>query len=166
MWRHITHLVYLMAPAYVANMAPPFARFWPGWNRPISERRLGSHKTVVGAVAGIGAAVLTAAVQARLHRPGTILDYREWLLIGTLLGVGAIGGDATKSLLKRARGSPPGSPWPLMDQLDFAVGALVLIQPLARLAMRDAAIIAALTFAADLVVNRIAFHLRIRETPW
>jgi len=39
----VTQLLYLMAPVYVANMAPPCVKFWRGWNRPISERLLGSH---------------------------------------------------------------------------------------------------------------------------
>src|SRR2546430_1936440 len=60
-----------MAPAYVANMAPPFVRYWKGWNRPISRRWLGSHKTVVGFGAGVLRAVLVTWLQARLVRqPG------------------------------------------------------------------------------------------------
>ena len=45
--QHVLQLVYLMLPAYLANMVPPFARYWPGWNGPISRRWLGDHKTVV-----------------------------------------------------------------------------------------------------------------------
>lgn len=37
-----------MLPAYLANMTPPLVRFWKGWNRPISRKWLGDHKTVVG----------------------------------------------------------------------------------------------------------------------
>jgi CDP-2,3-bis-(O-geranylgeranyl)-sn-glycerol synthase len=33
---HAGHLLYVMAPAYTANMAPPLVKFWHGWNRPIS----------------------------------------------------------------------------------------------------------------------------------
>jgi hypothetical protein len=42
-------LVYLMPPAYFANMAPPFVKYWRGWNRPIHHAWLGDHKTVMGA---------------------------------------------------------------------------------------------------------------------
>jgi len=48
-------LVYVMAPAYAANMAAAFAKFWPGWNRPISRRWLGDHKTVAGFLLGVAA---------------------------------------------------------------------------------------------------------------
>jgi CDP-2,3-bis-(O-geranylgeranyl)-sn-glycerol synthase len=38
-------LLYLMLPVYAANMAAPFARYWPAMARPVSERWLGGHKT-------------------------------------------------------------------------------------------------------------------------
>lgn len=41
-------LVYFIAPAYAANMLPPFVKYWRGWNPPISRRWLGDHKTVLG----------------------------------------------------------------------------------------------------------------------
>ena len=47
------HLVYFMAPAYVANMSAPLIKYWTGWNRPISRRWLGSHKTVMGFAIGV-----------------------------------------------------------------------------------------------------------------
>ena len=64
-----------MAPAYVANMAPPFVRYWKGWNRPISRRWLGSHKTVVGFGAGVLGAVLVTWLQARLDWDRAIVDF-------------------------------------------------------------------------------------------
>ena len=51
----LVELVYLMLPAYFANMAAPFSKFWPGWNAPISRRWLGARKTVVGLAQGTGA---------------------------------------------------------------------------------------------------------------
>src|SRR2546430_9192871 len=59
----VLQLVYFMAPAYLANMAPPFVRYWKGWNRPISRRWLGAHKTVLGFAAGVLAATLVTFVQ-------------------------------------------------------------------------------------------------------
>jgi CDP-2,3-bis-(O-geranylgeranyl)-sn-glycerol synthase len=162
----LAQLVYLMAPAYVANMAPPFVRFWHGWNRPISERWLGSHKTAVGALAGVGAALIVSFNQARLHWRGSLVDYAHWLAIGVLLGAGAMGGDLLKSLLKRRCGIAPGARWIPADQLDFAVGALILIQPRAHLSWADIALILAVTFIADITVNQVAFRLGVRDTAW
>jgi CDP-2,3-bis-(O-geranylgeranyl)-sn-glycerol synthase len=64
-----------MAPAYVANMAPPFIRYWTGWNRPISARWFGDHKTVMGFAAGVLAAVLMAFLQSRMAWTGSLTSY-------------------------------------------------------------------------------------------
>ena len=56
----ILQLMYFMLPAYLANMTPPFVRFWRGWNRPISRRWLGDHKTVIGFIGGMIVALAVA----------------------------------------------------------------------------------------------------------
>jgi CDP-2,3-bis-(O-geranylgeranyl)-sn-glycerol synthase len=166
MWGRVGQLLYLMAPAYLANMAPPFARFWTGWNRPISERWLGSHKTVVGAVAGLGVAMIAALLQARIHWSGGVVDYARWPLIGLLLGGGAVSGDLAKSFVKRRLGIAPGARWIPADQLDFVIGALALIAPLANFSLWDITITLAITFVGDVMVNQLAFRFGVRNTAW
>ena len=156
----------MLAPAYAANMAAPFAQFWKGWNRPIHERRLGGHKTVIGAVAGVFAAVATSLAQSVIGWEGSILSYSRWPLTGLLLGVGAMAGDALKSLVKRRAGIPPGERWIPFDQLDFVVGALALITPLAAISWRDTALVLAISFVGDIVVNQIAFRIGVKDTAW
>ena len=159
-------LLYLMLPAYCANMAAPFARFWPGWNRPINPKRLGEHKTVIGFGFGVLAALLVAWAQARIAWAGALIDYAWWPLIGLAAGVGALGGDALKSWFKRARGIAPGASWVPADQLDFVLGALLLLWPWARWGWEDVAIILAVSFVGDIAINHIAYWLRIRDTKW
>lgn len=164
---HLVRLVYLMAPAYVGNMAPPFVRFWRGWNPPISERWLGAHKTVLGALAGVIVALVVALIQSRVDwHGGSLVDYDRWPLIGALLGVGAIGGDAVKSFFKRRRGIPAGASWIPADQLDSVAGALILIQLAVRLSWSDVVLLLAFTFIGDIVVNHLSFRLGIRDTAW
>ena len=159
-------LLYLMLPAYLANMAPPFTRFWKGWNRPISARRLGGHKTVVGFAAGVATALLVTALQARFAPARALIDYSQWPLAGLAFGFGAMGGDCLKSLLKRRLGVAPGARWIPLDQLDFALGSLLLIAPLASLRWPDVLAILAMTLVGDLAVNRLSYRLRIKDTPW
>ena len=163
----LIQLLYFMAPAYLANMAPPFLKYWKGWNRPISERWLGSHKTVLGVVAGISVALTAAGVQASMNWQASLLPYRDaWPLVGLALGGGAMFGDALKSLIKRARGIAPGQRWVPADQLDFVLGSLLFSAPLVNLAWSDIAIIAGVSFAGDIAVNHAAFALGIRDTNW
>ncbi|HKB27126.1 MAG TPA: CDP-archaeol synthase [Methylomirabilota bacterium] len=162
----VLELLYFMVPAYVANMAPPFVRYWKGWNRPISPRWLGSHKTVVGFVAGVFAAVLVAFLQSRLGWGGTIADYGGWLDLGVRMGTGAMLGDTVKSFFKRRRGVAPGGTWIPFDQLDFVVGALLFVWPRAALAWTDVVIVLALSFAGHILVNHIGYWLGVRDAKW
>ncbi len=163
---HLLPLLYLMLPAYLANMAPPFTRFWRGWNRPINRRRLGEHKTVMGFFAGLTVAVATTFVQSKIHWHEDLLHYSRWPLLGTAFGFGAMGGDALKSYLKRLAGIPPGCPWIPMDQLDFVMGSLLLIVPFANVGWSDIAVILVVSFMGDIAVNHLSYALGIRETKW
>ena len=162
----LASLAYVMAPAYVANMAPPFTRYWRGWNPPISRRWLGDHKTVVGFAAGVAAGVLTAWVQSRLPGPRGTWASADWLAVGLALGFGAMAGDSVKSFAKRRVGIAPGGRWMPADQLDYVTGALLLGWPWLRLDGGDAVAILVMTFAGTLGVNRLAFRLGVKETAW
>ena len=163
---HILQLVYLMLPAYLANMAPPFTRYWPGWNRPISRKWLGDHKTVVGFCAGLAVSVAATFVQSKVNWEKGLIPYAGWPLLGLAFGVGAMGGDSLKSFLKRLQGIPPGRPWIPMDQLDFIVGSLLLILPFANVTGLDVVIILALSFLGDIVINHLSYAFGIRDTKW
>jgi CDP-2,3-bis-(O-geranylgeranyl)-sn-glycerol synthase len=162
----LTQLIYLMLPVYFANMAPPFVKYWSGWNRPISRRWLGDHKTVVGFLLGVAVATITAFVQSLIAWGDGLGHYDRWLGLGLACGFGAMGGDAIKSLIKRRLGIAPGKPWIPADQLDFVLGGLVALSFFAPLRLVDVALILAVSFFGDVVVNHISFHLGIRDTKW
>jgi len=164
--RRALQLAYFMAPAYVANMAPPFVRYWKGWNRPISRRWLGEHKTVLGFVVGVLAAMLVTFAQWRLAWSGSIVAYEEWPLLGLLFGVGAMAGDSAKSFFKRRLGVEPGRPWIPFDQLDFVVGALVLVHTRVALTWADVATILLLSFCGHIVVSHVGRWLGVKDTRW
>lgn len=163
---HVLRLLYFMAPAYVANMAPPFVRYWKGWNRPISRRWLGPHKTVVGFGIGVLAAVVVTFIQARVAWAGALVAYDHWATLGFRFGLGAMAGDSAKSLVKRRRGIPPGDPWIPWDQLDFVVGALVLVRGQAALSWADLTAIALLTVAGHILVSHLGYWTGVRDVKW
>ncbi len=162
----VLELVSFMAPAYVANMAPPFVRYWKGWNRPISARWLGTHKTVVGFVAGIAAAVIVSFLESRLGWGAGVATDAGWLDLGARMGLGAMLGDTAKSFFKRRRGVPPGGTWIPFDQLDFVLGALVLVWPRAALSLADVAVVLALSFVGHILVNHVGYWLGVRDARW
>jgi CDP-2,3-bis-(O-geranylgeranyl)-sn-glycerol synthase len=155
-----------MAPAYVANMSAPLIKYWNGWNRPISQRWLGTHKTVMGFALGVLGALGTAFVQNVLGYQTGIVDHHEWFSLGAAFGLGAMAGDSAKSFFKRRLGIPSGSPWIPFDQLDFVLGALMLVAPRSALSLGDIAIVVSLTFGGHIAVNHVAYWLGIRDVKW
>jgi CDP-2,3-bis-(O-geranylgeranyl)-sn-glycerol synthase len=142
-WWFPVQALWLMLPAYVANMAPVFlVKLFPRWNRPIDggrvhrdgTRLLGDGKTWRGLIGGSIVAALFAMLQAHVLRFwdgltdfGVTESGHFWapLLIGFAFGLGALVGDAVKSYLKRRSGRPRGAPWVGPDQLDFVFGGLL-----------------------------------------
>jgi CDP-2,3-bis-(O-geranylgeranyl)-sn-glycerol synthase len=155
-----------MAPAYLANMAPPFVRYWRGWNRPVNQALFGAHKTWMGFGLGVGAAVLTAGLQAAVDWPGAIADYGRWLTLGLLFGTGAMVGDLLKSFFKRRVGIEPGRPWVPFDQCDFVLGALVFTGRRAELSAWDVVLIVGLSALGHVVVNHAGYWLGVRPSRW
>jgi CDP-2,3-bis-(O-geranylgeranyl)-sn-glycerol synthase len=163
---HVVRLLYFMAPAYAANMAAPFIRYWRGWNPPLSRRWLGEHKTVVGFGFGVLAAIAVTFVQSRLAWSGGLVTYDHWAGLGLRFGVGAMAGDALKSLAKRRVGIAPGEPWVPWDQLDFVLGALALVWGRAALSWLDLMAILVVSVAGHILVNHIGYWIGIRDVKW
>jgi CDP-2,3-bis-(O-geranylgeranyl)-sn-glycerol synthase len=162
----VVQLLYFMAPPYAANMAPPFVRYWKGWNRPISRRWLGTHKTVLGFGLGVVAAITVTFIQSRLAWEGALVDYEHWAALGLRFGVGAMAGDVAKSFLKRRAGITPGDAWIPWDQVDFVLGALALVWGAAALSWADLALILLLSVAGHVLVNHLGYWLGIRDVRW
>jgi CDP-2,3-bis-(O-geranylgeranyl)-sn-glycerol synthase len=163
---HVGSLIYFMAPAYAANMAPPFIRYWTGWNRPISERWLGNHKTVMGFAAGVLGALLATCAQSRIAWEGGLVSYEHWVELGLRFGIGAMAGDSVKSFVKRRVGIDPGKPWVPWDQLDFVLGALVLVAPWLLLSWSDLTIVLFLSVVGHIIVTHAGYWTGIRDVKW
>ncbi len=155
-----------MTPAYVANMAALLTRYWRGWNRPISARWLGSHKTVIGFAAGLLGGLATSFVQHAIGYDTHIVDGDNWVDLGLRFGLGAMAGDSAKSFFKRRRGIPPGQPWLPFDQVDFVLGALILVAPHSTLGLGDVVLVLGLSFGGHIAVNHAAYWLGIRDVKW
>jgi CDP-2,3-bis-(O-geranylgeranyl)-sn-glycerol synthase len=159
----IAQVIYFMTPAYFANMAPPFQKYWTGWNRPISERWLGSHKTVLGFILGVLTALLTTLAQSRIGWHGSLVSYDTWPTLGLLFGIGAMTGDSIKSFVKRRLEIPPGRPWIPADQVDYLVGALALVWTRVHLSWTDLAVIFVVGIPGHMAVTRIGHWLGVRD---
>ena len=127
----IMQALYFFLPAYLANMSPTLFRWLPFLDKPIWEVKLGKNKTWRGVVVASVIGTVVFWLQKVAYNSGftslAIIDYHDFpILLGFLLGFGAIVGDAVKSYYKRKAEIKPGEPWFGFDQLDFVIGGLIL----------------------------------------
>lgn len=166
-----------MIPAYFANMAPPLVKNYfkflaipidgsKKWkNKPI----FGKNKTWRGIFIGIAVSTLTFLLQKYLYnfesfRAASIINYSTATIwIGVLLGFGALFGDAIESFFKRRIGIKSGKPWIPFDQIDFTIGALLLTAVVFFPGWKDAIIIVVVSAFGHILINRIGYHLKLRD---
>ena len=79
------------------------------------------------------------------------------------MAFGALFGDAVGSFLKRRMGLQSGEPAPIMDQLDFVIGALVLSLLVVRISLNLFLMIAILSIILHVGSNSIAYILGIKD---
>ena len=169
---------YLMLPAYFANMAPVMVKNIDLFNFPIDFNKkinnkpvLGKNKTYRGLIFGIIFAIIVAYLQFLLYNKGffagiSFIDYQNWLLLGFLIGLGALTGDLVKSFFKRRLGINPGEKFIPFDQTDFVIGALIFIMPIFDLTLKIFIVALLLSFVLDILTNHVAFYLKIRNEKW
>ena len=175
----ILQVFYLMLPAYFANMAPVIVKgsfkslkIPLDFNKKINKKPiLGENKTFRGLIFGVLFAVIIAYLQFLLHNNNiladiAIIDYSNWLLIGFLLGFGAIFGDLVESYVKRRMNYEPGRSFVPFDQIDFVIGALIFVYPLVILSLDKIVVMLFLSFILHIIVNHIAFYMNIRREKW
>ncbi len=122
--------------------------------------------TIIGTFTGIiqgflGPSIINAFGQF-ITTP-IITNIPEGIMIGFLLGFGALLGDAIGSFLKRRLGIGRGKPAPILDQLDFIIVALILVSFVVKLTLPFVAIAIILTLAIHLLTNTCAYLLGIKD---
>ncbi|MFA4833505.1 MAG: CDP-archaeol synthase [Patescibacteria group bacterium] len=128
---------WLFLPAAFANMIPVFLRRLPvlavpmDFGRSLAGKRIfGDNKTWRGFLSGILTSLVVIEIQSFLYPfPAgfTVINYDApfigWL--GLAMGAGALLGDAAGSFLKRRLGILPGGNLPVIDQIDWIIGAML-----------------------------------------
>jgi CDP-2,3-bis-(O-geranylgeranyl)-sn-glycerol synthase len=169
--------LWAMLPAYLPNNAAAIA----GGGRPIDggrtwggKRVLGDGKTWRGTAVGVSVGTLLA-IGLNAVRPGDLLGATppEFSIAAAVaLPAGAMLGDVTASFLKRRTGRERGAAFPVVDQLDFVAGALVLAAIAAPKWFGDVVTLSLLlavvliTPLLHLGANLVAYVLDIKSEPW
>jgi CDP-2,3-bis-(O-geranylgeranyl)-sn-glycerol synthase len=158
----IVEAMKFIFPAYCANAAPVIA----GGGQPMDfgknfldgKRIFGKNKTFRGFFFGLAVGIAVGMVEWMLF------DYP--FLFSVLSPLGALLGDLTAAFLKRRLGIAPGDLFPIVDQIDFVVGALVLSLALAILYWELAVAVIIITPPIHLLTNFLAYKLKLKKNPW
>jgi CDP-2,3-bis-(O-geranylgeranyl)-sn-glycerol synthase len=149
-------------PAYCANAVPVLA----GGGQPMDfgknffdgKRILGSNKTFRGFFFGLAVGATVGLVE--------VMVFGYPLLFSVLSPLGALLGDLVAAFLKRRLGIAPGGLLPVVDQIDFVVGALVFSWPLAIIYWELAVAVLVITVPVHLFTNFLAYKLKLKKNPW
>lgn len=158
----ISALIFIF-PSYAANSVPAIF----GGGTPIDlgrclmdgERIFGSHKTIRGFMSGLLAGLLVSIVMGSLFSI-------DLLFLGALISVGALSGDLVGAFIKRRMKLPPGYPMPLLDQLDFVFGGILVSYPFHRMSRGAIFLILVVTPVVHLLANMIAYLLGVKKNFW
>ncbi len=160
----IVNALLFIFPAYCANAIPVIA----GGGLPIDFGKklrdgqpiFGKNKTYRGFVSGLIIGTLVGFAE-------TIL-FQYPPLFGLFLSLGALLGDLTGAFIKRRLGLAPGKLLPIVDQVDFIVGAVLLSLPVSLSFMSWELLVAVflLTPPIHFATNFAAYKLDLKNNPW
>lgn len=178
----ILFAIWFFLPAGIANATPVIANKIPllnRWQTPLDfgqkfrgKRIFGDNKTWRGVIFSSFVGGIVALLTSLLYS-----QYFEMLrleplhpnicafLLGTLLGFGALCGDAAESFIKRQIGKKPGEKWFPFDQVDYIIGALLFVSPLIRPSVAEIAGIFIVWFLLHLLAAYTAYRLKLKDTP-
>jgi CDP-2,3-bis-(O-geranylgeranyl)-sn-glycerol synthase len=174
-------LFYFFLPAGVANMAPVIFKNHLQWlAKPVDAGRkiageeiFGSHKTWRGLfVATLVGGFFFTLQKLLIHTFPQLTSWSPFDLrlapwwFGFAFAAGAIVGDLVKSFFKRRFRVQPGATWFPFDQIDFLLGAALVASFVYELTAMMWVIIFFVGSTLHILVNHLAFWLKIKETPW
>jgi CDP-2,3-bis-(O-geranylgeranyl)-sn-glycerol synthase len=149
-------------PAYCANAAPVLG----GGGKPIDHARnwrdgkriFGAHKTYRGFLFGLAIGFGVGIVDC-------LIFGFPWLF-AILTPLGALLGDLIAAFFKRRLNIAPGGLFPIIDQIDFVIGALLFALPLSILSWETAITVLLITPPIHLFTNFLAYKMKLKKNPW
>ena len=166
----IQYVILTALPLYVANAsAMIFGGKTPvdfGIHLSDGQPLLGKGKTWKGSIMGIIVGTFSGLLLLNFIPSWTNEIATDYLVYAFLLSFGAILGDMVGSFAKRRLRMERGKPAPVLDQLDFVIGGLVIALPLFSPSFVQALILVLITPLVHTLANRVAFILKLKSVPW
>lgn len=158
----IINALKFIFPAYCANAAPVlFGGGLPldlGKNFYDGKPIFGKNKTFKGFFSGLVIGTIVGVAES--------IAFRYPVHFGFLLALGALIGDLAGAFLKRRIGIPPGETLPIVDQIDFVIGALIFSSPLNMLFPELVITVLVITPPLHMLTNFAAYKMGLKKNPW
>ena len=158
----IVQALKFIFPAYCANATPVLAgggtRMDFGKNFFDGKRIFGNNKTFRGFFFGWAIGLAVGLVEVFL--------FGFPILFAVLTPLGALLGDLTGAFVKRRLNIAPGGLLPIIDQIDFVIGAIVFGLPLTIVSWELAVTALLITPPIHLFTNFLAFKMKLKRNPW
>ena len=159
----IINALKFIFPAYCANGTPVLAgggtKMDFGRNFFDGKRVFGNNKTFRGFFFGWVIGMIVGSIEYVVF-PGFPV------LFIVLIPLGALLGDLTGAFLKRRIGIAPGGLLPIVDQIDFVVGAVVFALPLMIVSWQLAVTVLLITPPIHLFTNLLSYKMKLKKHPW
>ncbi len=171
-------ILYFLIPSYISNSGGLiFGGGLPldfGKKDSNGIRWIGDGVTWRGLIGGTSLGIIAGAIQGYFG-PAIMMYFGQYIttpiaigvtngiIIGFLLGFGALVGDAFGSFIKRRIGIGRGKPAPLLDQLDFLVVSLLFASLVVKFDLKFFIISFVLTLIIHLIANTGAYLLGIKD---
>ena len=158
----IVEALKFIFPAYVANATPVLAgggtKMDFGKNFFDGKRIFGNNKTFRGFFVGLAIGIAVGLMEVAV--------FNFPVLFALLIPLGALLGDLTGAFIKRRIGIAPGGLLPIVDQVDFVIGAVVFSIPLAIINWEVAVTVLLITPPIHLFTNFLAYKMKLKRNPW
>lgn len=124
------------------------------------RRILGTNKTIKGFAYGLLLGCIAGLAEAVLFANYALIS------VGVVASLGALLGDLFGAFLKRRLDIAPGNPLPVVDQLDFILGAILFTYLLLNVTVGAVLILVIATVPIHLLSNAVAYMLRLKSRRW
>jgi CDP-2,3-bis-(O-geranylgeranyl)-sn-glycerol synthase len=155
--------LYIILPTYCTNGAPVLFGGGPpidmGRTLADGQRLLGDHKTFRGFFSGLVVGTIVGVACSYIFS-------KNLVAIGFSASLGALLGDMAGAMLKRRLKIAPGGPLPIIDQLDFVVGAVLCVSLFTEISIGAILILFLVTPPIHVLANIGAYALGLKDRYW
>ena len=178
----LVEAIWLVLPAYAANgLVPILARCRKkklhrlDFGRKFIDGKdiFGPGKSIEGLLFGSIVGIIIAMVEylAFPYLPWSLSEIPLTIVpmsagLGFLLGFGSLAGDSVGSFIKRRLNLKRGQKAPLLDQLDFLIGALAFSALIIQLKPEWIILLVVLTPILHFTACCIGYLLKVKKEPW